>query len=106
MAIPNELGMTPMEIARAPWPVEDGSGFKLAIAMLKALQAKGRHDPDYVQYDTVRKMQSAISNAHESSAGAASRVGLLKGNKGKSYRITTGISDSKLFQQFMLGMES
>ena len=104
--VPKELGMQGFNIPRGPWPVGDFVGFRLAVAMLRASQWKGRYDPDYVQYDTIRKMRSALSNAHESSAVAAEHVGLMKGERGRQFRITTSPTDSKLFQSFMLGMES
>ena len=104
--LPREMGLSDFNIARGPWPVGDNMGLRLAVTMLRASQGKGRHDSEYVQYDTVRKLRAALSNAYESSAMAASQLGLLKGERGRSYRITSSPTDSKLFQMFMLGMES
>ena len=92
--LPLALGMQVVHIPRGPWPVGDPYGFKLAIIMLKASQGKGKHDPDYVQYDTVRKIRSGLSNAYETSAEAEAVVGVLKGERGRNYRRWLGVGPS------------
>ena len=104
--IPELMRMGDFELERGPWPVKDTVGFRLAIAMLRASQDKGRHDPEYVQFDTIRKMRSTFSNVYESSARAAEVNGLLKGERGRVYRLTDAPSDSRFFQRFILGLES
>lgn len=104
--IPPTLGLAMFHIPRGPWPVGDACGFRLAITMLKASQGKGKHTPTYVQFETVRKMRSALSNAHESSALVLQNTGTLKGDKGRPYRVTTSGSDSYLFGRFVLGLEN
>ena len=74
--------------------------------MIKASQGRGRHDSDYVQFDTVRKMRSALSNAYESSALGGSNILMLKGERGKTLSLSCSPSDSKTFKRFILGMES
>ena len=105
-SIPGKIGLKGFDIPRGPWRVEDKVGFGLAIVMLRASQEKGRHDPDYVQFDTIRKLRSAWSNAHESSAWAEDNIVVLKGDKGKAYRLSSSPTESRLFYRFILGLES
>ena len=44
-----------------PWPVEDAWGMKTAMAILQRLLALGRN-ATFVQYETIRKTRSHISN--------------------------------------------
>ena len=105
-SLPSTIGMEGLNLPRGPWPVGDYVGFGLAIVMLRASQDKGRHNSDYVQFDTIRKIRSAWSNAHESSAVGEENLLALKGDKGKTYRLSTSASESRLFYRFITGLES
>jgi hypothetical protein len=100
-----DLGMTNVQIKRGPWPVEDNCGFRLAIIMLRASQEKGRNDSMYVQYDSIRKIRTAFSNAYETSA-AGNEIGFaFRGEKGKAFKFSNCETESRLFIKFMRGLE-
>ena len=58
-----KLGLAPLGLDRGPWPVGDFQGVQVALEMLSASQEAGRHRKDYQQYETIRKLRSAFSNA-------------------------------------------
>jgi hypothetical protein len=101
----DDLGMSRVDVPRGPWPVEDKVGFRIAIAMLRASQEKGRNDSTYVQFDSIRKMRTGFSNAFESSAIASANGFAFRGEKGKSLRFSDCPTESKLFAKFIRGLE-
>ena len=59
--------------SRGPFPVEDTFGAGLAVSMLQRSLDFGKNAPT-VQYNTARKMRSALNNAWESSNLAQNEV--------------------------------
>jgi len=85
-----------------PFPLDDSVGMKLAMAMvLKSL------DPGInaatVQFDTVRQLRSAFSNAY--GAGTSQLQVSLYSSANKKMHGTSCPSDSEWFARFALGME-
>lgn len=100
-----ELGMPVYPLTQGPWPVCDGIGFQLAIILLRASQEKGRNDQRYVQFDTIRKLRSAVSSCHENSAMGSLMWSTFRGDKGRSFRLSSSETQSQLFTKFMRGLE-
>ena len=86
------------------WPVEDRVGCSQALAELRASQGKGRYHADYVQYETIRKMRSAITNSYQASVAAAFNESAIVGIKGAPMHVTRCHTDSIFFTMFNLGM--
>jgi hypothetical protein len=100
------LGMERVELPVGVWPVRDNMGFRLAINILHALQAKGGNDCNYVQFDSIQKMRSAFSNTYENSAKGNQTVLGFRADKGKAYRYSSYETESQLFVKFIRGLES
>ena len=100
-----DLVMGEVELKRGPWPVSDDMGFQLAIIMLRASQEKGRHSEDHLQFDTIRKLRSTLSNIYENSFEGNIKTLVFRGDKGRSYKLSTSGTESKLFTKFIQGCE-
>ena len=100
-----ELGLVPQVIKMGPWPLADNQGFQTAIEMLRASQKKGKNDKTYVQFDTVRKIRTAYSTVYENSALAGLHTGTFKGAHGNTFAVNHGLTDTRLFRKFMVGLE-
>jgi hypothetical protein len=85
--------------------VADTCGFQVTIKMLKHLQGKGKNDNTYIQYDSIRKAQSAYSNVFEGGPIRGLDNHKLRTEKGQMLSFVKGPIDSKLFTMFMLGCE-
>jgi hypothetical protein len=102
-----ELGLVPIDIPRGPWPVGDNCGVQLAVQILRSSQKGGRHVKDYQQFDTVRKLRSAYSNAYESGPSGINVGNLVfKAEKGRVYSLINAPADSMHFDRFMQGLKS
>ena len=99
------LDLTPHHVSRGPWPVGDNLGFQVAIEIIRASQEKGRNSPEYVQFDTVRKIRSCYTNAFDSSPVAVLESITFKGDFGKTYHFSKSPLNSLLFRKFMVGLE-
>ena len=94
MRLCDDLGMKRLELPVGPWPVADGVGFRLAIVILRASQAKGRNSKEYTQFDTIRRIRSGYSNTYENSyVGNKAELPFL-GEKGKAYKYTDSQTES------------
>ena len=100
-----DIGLKPINLKVGPWPVGDNCGFQVAIEMLKMSQGKGKNSPDYIQYDSIRKIRSAYSNVFESGPSRCGDNRKLKTDKGQMLHFVNGDTDSKLFGMFMRGCE-
>ena len=105
MRLCDDLGMSRLELPVGPWPVTDGVGFRLAIIILRASQAKGRNSKEYTQFDTIRRIRSGYSNTYENSYVGNKAVLAFRGEKGKAYKYTDSQTESRLFVKFMRGLE-
>jgi hypothetical protein len=79
-----QLNMPSVTIQVGPWPVADTCGFQIAIEMLKHSQGKGKHDETYIQFDSIRKIRSAYSNAFDASPAHGLDNRKLRSEKGQS----------------------
>jgi hypothetical protein len=86
-----------------PMPLEDRTGHRAAIHMLLCSLEEGTYSKDYKQFDTIRKMRTAFSNAW----GASARSMLFNVSSGKEDRkkdrLTQCPTDSEWFGRFNLG---
>jgi hypothetical protein len=86
-----------------PMPIEDRTGHRAAIHMLLCSMEEGAYSKDYKQFETIRKMRSAFSNAW----GASARSMLFNVSTGKEDRKKDRLSqcptDSEWFGRFNLG---
>ena len=102
-----KLGLEPLDLQRGPWPIKDNIGVQVALEILSASQEPGRHSKEYQQYETIRKLRSAFSNAFESGPQGTTQNNLVfRGDKGKAYGLRTAPTESLFFSQFMLGLLS
>ena len=101
----NKIGLAPIQLKVGPWPVEDNCGFQIAIEMIIMSQGKGRNSPNYIQFDSIRKIRSAYSNVFESSPQRCLDNRKLKSDRGQLMHFVNGDTDSKLFGMFMKGCE-
>ncbi len=63
-----ELGLQPLATPRGPWPMRDDQGMQLSLQILRQLQEKGQHDESYQQFDSIRRLRSAMFTEYESFA--------------------------------------
>jgi len=100
-----ELGISPELPALGPWPVGDHVGFRLAIAQLKASQRQGRNEGTHLQYDTIRKLRTAYSHLHESSAEASMNLtNSFRNQLGHAYSNSNSPTQSLFYIRFNKGM--
>lgn len=96
--VPNVL--PPIE----PWPTNDVIGCSQALAELRASQGKGRYYDNYVQYETIRKMRSCVTNSYQATAAAAPNESALVVIKGAPFHVIRCHTDSLFFTMFNQGM--
>ena len=101
----DDLGMTRSNVEQGPWPLGDNMGFRTAIVILRASQEKGRNDPTYQQFDSIRKIRTCQSNCYENSAIGNQHVLAFRAEKGTSYKLSHCETESRLFVKFMKGLE-
>lgn len=76
-----EFGFPDILPQMGPWPLKDVCGMKTAVTMLKRSLDPGRTEK-VVQFDTVRKLRSAVTNLHQASVdGLHDRVGAYERSK-------------------------
>jgi hypothetical protein len=86
-----------------PMPVDDVIGHRAAIHMLLYSLEAGAYSQDHKQFDTIRKMRSAFSNAWGASArGTLFNISTGKEDRRKD-RLTQCPTDSEWFGRFQLG---
>jgi hypothetical protein len=84
-------------------PVDDVVGHRAAIQMLLYSLESGAYSDDHKQFDTIRKMRSAYSNAWGTSAcGTLFNISTGKEDRRKD-RLTQCPTDSEWFGTFQLG---
>ena len=104
-ALSEELGLEPMPPRRGPWPVGDTQGMQLCVEVLRYSQREGKNHPGYVQFDSIRKLRSAYSNAYECSPAGCITTTAFKGSYGRTMKLTHSPTDSALVRMFMRGCE-
>ena len=86
---------------RGPHPKEDAWGVATACCMVQRSLDPGRNSK-MIQYETVRKMRSFVSNLHHASLHGTGAT--FVSNEGTSSRISNAVTNSLWFQRFMTGM--
>ena len=96
-------GMPPPFPPLGPFPAEDVLGYGAALVMLWDSLDEGQY-ADYKQFNTVRKLKSAVSNLWEASAiGGARTFCLSSEDKKKVTEFSTGPTQSRWFKRFKQG---
>jgi hypothetical protein len=84
-----------------PWPLEDSVGMKAAIAVLDRSLDKGVYEAN-VQWDTLRKQMSAVTNISQASAdGLKNSVGAYERRR---MWISNAVTHQFWFSRFMAGI--
>jgi len=86
---------------RGPFPVQDLDGIEVACNMLVRSLRPGQNAAN-VQYETIRKGRSAISNYVHASAGGTGDVAISMGDRGGSF-VTASPTNSPWFRRFLVG---
>ena len=101
-----ELGLEdPNYPTRGPWPVGDPLGMTTCLVILQASKRKGRHQSQYQQFDTIRKLRGVYTNLYQSSPVAEGHSLVFAGEKGRKYRTAHGDTESLFFKLFVMGLE-
>ena len=96
------IGLDPVDLKRGPWPVEDDVGCQVALQMLRASQERGRHDKNYQQFETIRKLRSGFSNAFESGPTGTTKGNVVfRGYRATTYSLRSAPTESLFFTQFV-----
>lgn len=100
-----QLGLHPSIPPMGPWPLADNIGFLLALAELRYSQNEGKNRKSHLQFDTVRKLRTAYSHIHESSARAHdSQIVSFRGPRSEVFGTSTCPTQSKFFILFTRGL--
>ena len=86
-----------------PYPDYDHCGYKVAIDMLLMSRRKGRNSKTHLQFDSIRKLQSAYGNQVRSSPQSTKKVMALGDQKGRYLRFSTDPCASLWFHRFLEG---
>ena len=98
-----KLGLYCMFPPMGPFPLEDSFGMQAALAVLDRSQDRTGKYEEYVQPNTYRKVQSALSNLYRSSVlGMGDRVGA--GGASKMW-MSTGPTHTCWFGRFLEGLK-
>lgn len=98
--ISEEFGFPTPLPPMGPWPLEDVQGMMTAMVMLRRSLDPGRNER-LVQFDTVRKTRSVVTNLHQASAGGLQdRIGAYERSK---IWISSVSTHSFWFTRFMGG---
>jgi hypothetical protein len=87
-----------------PWPLADGEGMGVAILMLEKSLEPGRNSKTYQQFDTVRKLRSAVSNVYSATARGCKEPLAFKSIRGEVQHLYQGSMQSVFMERFTLGM--
>lgn len=87
---------------RGPFPTIDSDGMEVACNLLIRSLRPGRNDT-HVQFETVRKGRSVMSNYVHASAGGIGATALSMGERGGTY-VTGSPTNSQWFRRFLNGM--
>ena len=80
----NEVGIQPKYQPLGPYPLKDVQGVSVALAMLLKSLDPGRHAL-YTQYETIRKLRAAYSNAFMASVEAQIATSTLGRTTAKAF---------------------
>ena len=104
IALSASLGFEPPYEPPGPLPSHDHCGYKVAILMVAKSTRPGRHSESYVQWDTIRKYRSTVSNQSRASRVSNCTTWSMTDYKGSGYdRLTTEACGSLWFHRFSIG---
>ena len=86
---------------RGPFPVSDDFGYKVACSLVLRSLAKGRNS-DYVQFNTIRKVRSVMSNYIHTTPGGTGLSTVGAGESG-GHTFSNSPTNSWWFRRFLLG---
>ena len=99
--ISTSLGFEPPYESPGPLPGYDHCGYKVAILMVAKSTRPGRHSDSHVQWDTIRKYRSTVSNQSRASRVSNYTTWLTTDYKGSGYdRLTTEACGSLWYHCF------
>ena len=84
--------------------MKDTQGFQVAIEMLRASQEKGRNVAEYVQYDTIQRLQSSYGTVFDTSPDTVLDPIIFKNERGRPFQCSWSPLDSLPFQNFTVGL--
>ena len=99
----SRLGLKGPYSQDGPLPNYDHCGYEVAIQMLMNSLNKGRNNPNYTQFDTIRKIRTAYSNQVRASNQASCLSVTINDQSGKYQRISTDICGSLWFKKILKG---
>jgi hypothetical protein len=97
-----KLDLAPNLPPLGPYPVADSLGRGVAIAMLLNTLEPGRHNPQYQQFEMVRKLRAAYSNVYMASWEGVSSLRTVGGDQIK-HHLTHSPTQSLWFERFAQG---
>ncbi len=86
------------------WKVGDNSGMGLALLMLEKSVCKGRNSDSYVQFDTLRKIRTAVGSVYAATSQAAELRYCMKGSRNQVLHLYDGPTQTVFVERFVRGM--
>ena len=105
-------GFSPFGLAgpfydKGPTPSYDHAGYETAIALLIDSKRPGKYDASHKQWDSSRRVKSAISNFERSTSHSSwNNLAFVDDEKGTSMRLNWLPSSSMWYQRFAQGCRS
>jgi hypothetical protein len=103
LSLSNLVGLQGPCVHDGPYPDYDHCGYEVAIDMLLMSRRPGRNSKSHLQFDTIRKLQSAYGNQVRSSPQSTRTVMALGDQKGRYLRFATDPCASMWFHRFLEG---
>jgi hypothetical protein len=103
VSLSNLVGLQGSCVHDRPYPDHDHCGYEVAINMLLMSRRPGRNSKSHLQFDTIRKLQSAYGNQVRSSPQSTRTVMALGNQKGRYLRFATNPCALMWFYQFLEG---
>ena len=99
------MGLKIQAPAQGPWPLNDELGFGTALIMLRKSMEKGRNADEYQQFDTIRKLRTAMHTLYVNSPKGSQGYQSLSLGRGRALKMDGSPTQSHLFEKFMEGCE-
>ena len=87
-------------------PPCDHCGYEIAVDMVLASRAPGRHSKDCLQFDTVRKLRTAYGNFERCSSVAAHNNVIIQNDADEVGEIVSVATSSLWFTRFVKGCKA
>ena len=102
IALLARVGLTGPYVDPGPSPSYDACGYQAAIALLLDSQQKGTYHDDHKQWQSIRKLRTAISNNERASFQLAG-IAMVADDNSRSQRFQEGGTSSFWFNRFTQG---